>query len=74
MTLGKYPDMTIEQARHEAQRVITEMLKGKNPNEEKKKLRAETTFGEMFTLIWKDDTVSIIRKPGKMMSGIYLAS
>lgn len=50
VTLGKYPEMTIEQARHAAQKVITEMLKGKNPNEEKKKLRAETTFGEMFTL------------------------
>jgi integrase len=42
--------MTIEQARNEAQRVITEMLKGKNPNEEKKKLRAETTLEDMFAL------------------------
>src|SRR3990167_3344579 len=50
VTLGKYPEMTIEQARNEAQKVITEMLKGKNPNEEKKKLRAETTFEELFTL------------------------
>ena len=50
VTLGKYPDMTIEQARNEAQKVITEMLKGKNPNEEKKKLRAETTLEEMFSL------------------------
>ena len=50
ITLGKYPEMTIEQARNEAQRVIAEMIKGKNPNEEKKKLRAETTLGEMFDL------------------------
>ncbi|MBP6952474.1 MAG: site-specific integrase [Alphaproteobacteria bacterium] len=50
VTLGKYPDMTIEQARNEAQKIITEMLKGKNPNDEKKKLRAETSFGEMFAL------------------------
>ena len=50
VTLGKYPEMTIDNARTEAQRVITEMLGGKNPNEEKKKLRAETTFGEMFAL------------------------
>ncbi len=50
VTLGKYPDMTIEQARNEAQKVITEMLKGKNPNDEKKKLRAETTFGELFKM------------------------
>lgn len=50
VTLGKYPEMTIEQARTEAQKVITEMLKGTNPNKEKKKLRAETTFEELFTL------------------------
>lgn len=50
VTLGKYPDMTIEQARNEAQKVITEMLKGKNPNDEKKKLRAETTLGELFKM------------------------
>lgn len=50
VTLGKYPEMTIEQARNEAQRVIAELLKGKNPNEEKKKLRAETSLGEMFVL------------------------
>ena len=50
VTLGKYPEMTIEQARNEAQKIITEMLKGKNPNEEKKKLRAETSLGEMFAL------------------------
>src|SRR3990172_9775630 len=37
VTLGKYPEMSIEQARNEAQKVISEMIKGKNPNEEKKK-------------------------------------
>jgi len=50
VTLGKYPEMTIEQARNEAQKIITEMLKGKNPNDEKKKLRAETSFGELFSM------------------------
>ncbi|MBX9785741.1 MAG: tyrosine-type recombinase/integrase [Alphaproteobacteria bacterium] len=49
ITLGKYPEMTIEQARHGAQKVIAEFLKGKNPNEEKKKLRAETTLEEQFS-------------------------
>lgn len=50
VTLGKYPQMTIEQARQAAQKIITEMLKGTNPNEEKKKLRAETSFGELFKM------------------------
>ena len=34
VTLGKYPEMTIENARHQAQSIITDMLNGKNPNEE----------------------------------------
>jgi len=50
VTLGKYPEMTVENARREAQRVLAEINSGKNPNEEKKKLRAETTFGEMFSM------------------------
>lgn len=50
VTLGKYPEMTIENARREAQRIINELNEGKNPNNEKKKLRAETSFGELFAL------------------------
>jgi hypothetical protein len=42
--------MSIENARNEAQRVITEMINGKNRNEEKKKIRAEATFGEIFEM------------------------
>ncbi len=50
VTLGKYPEITVEQARNKAQRVIAEMIKGKNPNQEKKKLREETTLGEMVSI------------------------
>lgn len=50
VTLGKYPEMTIENARREAQKIINELNAGKNPNNEKKKLRSETTFKELFTL------------------------
>ncbi len=48
VSLGKYPQMTVEGARHKAQKVIAEMISGKNPNEEKRKIRVEITFGEMF--------------------------
>ncbi len=72
VTLGKYPEMTIDNARTEAQRVIAEMLGGKNPNAEKKKLRDETTWGEMFSLYmerhskpnkktWRDDEKDVPR-------------
>lgn len=77
ITLGKYPGMTIEQARNEAHKVITEMLKGKNPNEEKKKLRAETTLEELFSLYlnryskpnnktWKSDERDVPRFLGHL--------
>lgn len=50
VTLGKYPTITIEQARKEAHRVIVELMYGKNPNKEKKKIAGETKFGELFEL------------------------
>ena len=52
VTLGKYPEMTIENARREAQKIINELNTGKNPNNEKKKLRGETTFKELFTHVY----------------------
>ena len=42
---GKYLEMSVENARNEAQRIIAEMIKGNNHNEEKKTLRVETSFG-----------------------------
>lgn len=50
VTLGKYPIMTVEQARKEAHGVIVELMKGNNPNEKKKKIASETKFGELFEL------------------------
>ena len=52
VTLGKYPQMSIENARLKAQSVITEMLKGNNPNEAKKQIRSETTLGEIFCVVY----------------------
>lgn len=72
VTLGRFPEMTIEQARKEAQRIINEMNTGLNPNEEKKKLRAELTLEELFSFFmeryskhhkktWKTDEKDIPR-------------
>lgn len=49
VSLGKYPQMTVEEARQKAQKVIAEIISGKNPNAEKKKVRSEISFGEMFS-------------------------
>ena len=50
ISLGKYTQMTIEEARTKAQKVIAELISGINPNEEKKKIRSEISLGEMFSI------------------------
>jgi len=70
VTLGKYPEMTIENARNAASQVIAEMIDGKNPNQEKKNIRAESSFGEVFALFmgryskpnkktWREDEAGV---------------
>jgi len=49
VTLGKYPQMTVEEARTKAREIISHIISGHNPNEEKKNIRSEVSFGEMFT-------------------------
>ncbi len=72
VTLGKYPEMTVENARNEAQRVISDMISGKNPNQQKKSIQAEISFGDMFQLFmerhskqnkktWKEDESEVNR-------------
>lgn len=49
ITLGRYPDMTIEQARREAKRIALDIADGKNPAEVKRGRKAELTFGDLFS-------------------------
>ncbi len=46
--LGTFPDMTCEQARIEAGKVLGEFAKGENPAAVKRAIKAELTFGEAF--------------------------
>lgn len=46
--LGSYPSMTIEQARNEAAKILSEMLSGVNPTSVKRNLRGELTVDEFF--------------------------
>lgn len=49
VTLGRFPDMTIEQARRNAQAALSTMAEGISPNLEKKAARARSvTLGEVF--------------------------
>lgn len=47
--LGNFPDLSVEQARKKALDVKAKVADGQNPNLEKHKMRAEITFGELFS-------------------------
>ncbi|MBL1264931.1 tyrosine-type recombinase/integrase [Candidatus Methylomicrobium oryzae] len=48
VTLGRYPDMSIEQARKEAARINALIAEGVNPNTDARALKSETTLQELF--------------------------
>ncbi len=48
ITLGRYPGMTVEQARREAHRISLDISDGKNPAQVKRGQKAELTFSELF--------------------------
>lgn len=48
ITLGRFPQLTIEQARGQAIQLNAQVNVGANPNEAKRARRGEMTFGELF--------------------------
>lgn len=48
VTLGKYPIMTIAQAREASMEEVRAISKGINPNDDKKRFRQEATLGDLF--------------------------
>lgn len=48
VTLGRYPDMTPEQARNEAVKINSLIASGLNPNENPRALKSEITLQELF--------------------------
>ncbi len=48
LKLGTFPDMTCEQARKEADKVLGEFAKGENPAAVKRAVKTELKFGEAF--------------------------
>lgn len=49
ITLGRYPDMTIEQARMQAAEMNLSIANGANPAEVKRGRKAELTFSDLFS-------------------------
>lgn len=48
VTLARYPEMTIEQARRKTAEIVGKIAEGDNPAEVRRAIRAEMTFGELF--------------------------
>lgn len=48
--IADWPDKTVEEARNEAKKIIGDIAMGKNPNDAKRALREEQSFGELFDL------------------------
>lgn len=48
VTLGRYPEMTIDQARRKAMEINLAISEGRNPAERKRESRAEMTFADLF--------------------------
>ncbi len=48
VTLGGFPDLSIENARNMAEEVNSQIAQGKNPNQQKRAIAQEITFGNLF--------------------------
>ena len=66
VTIGLYPDMSIEQARRQVQKLKADLANGLDPVDEKRRARQEMTFKELFDIYierhakvhkrsWQDD-------------------
>lgn len=66
LKIGRFPEVTVEQARKEVAKLTGEIARGKDPAEDRRKARGETTVSELFTLYleghakhhkrtWKED-------------------
>jgi integrase len=48
VTLGRFPDLSIEQARRKAEAINAAIAQGENPSDQRRAERAEITFGALF--------------------------
>lgn len=48
VTIGTFPELTVEQARKKAREIKVDLINGINPNEQARAIREELTFSELF--------------------------
>lgn len=61
ITLGRFPEMTPEQARKRAAEVNAQIAKGESPADQRRTARAEMTFAEFWKSTWNATPVSARR-------------
>jgi integrase len=64
VTLSRFPEMSIEQARRQAAVILAEIAEGGNPSEVKRALKAELTFADLFK-IYLERHANVHKKTGK---------
>ncbi|MFN8343974.1 MAG: tyrosine-type recombinase/integrase [Spirosomataceae bacterium] len=70
--IGRFPDLTIEQARKEAQRLNSLIILGSNPHKQRIEERKAVTFKEVYDYYYQHHAVKFTKRPEenkKMMEG-----
>jgi integrase len=57
LKIGRVADLTVDEARKQAEKLNGEVAVGSNPADAKRKLRDEITFGDMFDRYYKEHSV-----------------
>ena len=70
ITIGPYPDLSIEQARNEAARLNGEIAGGANPAAERRAIRDEMSLGELFAT-WLERHAKQHRKTWKWNQDLF---
>ena len=85
VTIGRFPEITVEVARNKASEILAAFALGESPNDAKRKARGEITFGELFELYlerhamahkrtWQEDRSKYIQYLCSDKDGINLSS
>jgi len=64
VTIGRYPEISVEQARKEALKLDAQYAMGDSPADKKKRMREEMTFAELFR-VYMERHASIAKKTWK---------
>ena len=70
IALGRFPAMTVEQARREAAKVNLAIADDRNPMAERRRLRRAATLGELFR-IYRDDYLIALGKRTRMPESLF---